>query len=186
MAPLRLLKKYQNKERETMKPPPENTGATTGELRADAQQLGSSASNRIHSEIDARKGTAADQAKSVSSAIDRAASELDNETPQWLKSAFEQGAMQVRKFADTLEQKDSRQILSDLETLARNNPGTFLAGCAAVGFAAARVLRAGGSDASSGQSGQQPQFPPAQVDEPMFRPEGAEPVRNPRTTGEFA
>ena len=169
-----------------MQSPPENTGGTTGELRSDAQQLGNSASNRIHSELDARKGTAADQAKSVSSAIDRAAGELDESSPQWLRSAFEQGATQVRRFADTLEQKDSREILSDVRTLARDNPGTFLAGCAALGFAAARVFKAGSNEGSSNQQRQQAQFPPRQVDEPMFRADGTDQTRSPRTTGEFA
>ena len=168
-----------------MQSPPESTGGTTEELRSDAQQLGSSASNRIHSEVDARKGAAANQVKSVSSAFDKAANELDNDAPQWLKSAFEQGATQVRRFADTLEQKDSREILNDLQTLARNNPGTFLAGCAAVGFAAARVIKAGGSETSANSSKQQPQFPPVPVDEPMYRPEGRQQVGSPSTTGEF-
>ena len=167
-----------------MQSPPENTGGTTEKLRADAKQLGTSATNRIHSEVDARKGTAATQAKSVSSAIERAAGELD-EAPQWLKSAFEQGASQVRRFADTLEQKDSREIFNDLQTLARNNPGTFLAGCAALGFAAARVFKAGSPHGSAGMSRQQPAFPPVPVDEPMFRPGLGEQASSPSTTGAF-
>ncbi len=169
-----------------MQSPPQNTGGITNELRSDAEQLTSSATNRIHSELDARKGPAASQVKSVSSAFEKAASEFDESTPQWLRSAFEQGASQVRRFADTLEQKDSRQILNDVQTLARNNPGTFLAGCAALGFAAARVFRAGGSEDSQDQFRQQTQFPPASVDEPMFRPESPDVASSSRTTGEFA
>ena len=168
-----------------MQSPPENTGGTTEQLRADAQQLGASASNRIHSELDARKGTAATQVRSASSAIERAAGELEQDAPQWLKSAFEQGATQVRRFADTLEQKDSREILDDVQNLARNNPGTFLLGCAALGFAAARVFKAGASEGSPSQSPQQAAFPPVPVDEPMFRPEGPQSVRSPSSTGEF-
>lgn len=169
-----------------MQSPPQNTGGTVDELRADAQQLTSSASNRIHSELDARKGTAATQVKSVSSAIERASGEFDESTPQWLKSAFEQGASQVRRFADTLEQKDSRQILRDVQTLARDNPGTFLAGCAVLGFAAARIFKAGASDGTTDQfQPQQAQFPPVQVDEPMFRPETGQQTTSPNTTGAF-
>ncbi len=169
-----------------MQSPPQNTGGTTGELRDDARQLTNSASNRIHSELDARKGTAANQVKSFSSAIERASGEFDESTPQWLKSAFEQGATQVRRFADTLEQKDSRQIFRDFQTLARDNPGTFLAGCAVLGFAAARIFKAGASDGSTDNfQRQQAQFPPTQVDEPMFRPESGAPARAPNTTGAF-
>lgn len=169
-----------------MQSPPENAGGTASELRADAQQVTSSAKNRIHSELDARKGTAANQARSVSSAIDRAAGELDEGAPEWLKSAFQQGATQVRRFADTLEQKDSRQIVGDLQTLARDNPGTFLVGCAALGFAAARIFKAGASDSSADQPRQQAQFPPVQGEEPTFRSQGSDPARSPSRTGEFA
>ena len=154
------------------------------EVRSDAQRLSNSASNRLHSEIDARKGTAAEQARSVSTAIDRASSELDQNAPQWLKSAFQQGAEQVQRFADTLEQKDSRQILSDIRDLARNNPGAFLAGCAALGFAAARVFKAGAPDEPSSRS-QPSQLPPIQGEEPMFRPSGSESTRSPSPAGEF-
>ena len=129
-----------------METPSSEGSGTRSELSGDVQQLGSSAANRLHSEVDARKGGAATQARSLSSAIERAGSELDDGAPQWLRSAFQQGATQIQRFADTLEQKDSREILSDVQNLARNNPGTFLAGCAALGFAAARVFKAGASD----------------------------------------
>lgn len=133
-----------------MQPQSDTSGGATEELRSDAKQLASSAQDRVHSEIDSRKGSAATQAKSVSSAIDRAAGELDDDAPQWLQSAFRQGAQQVQRFADTLEQKDSRQLVDEVSNFARNSPGTFLAGCAAAGFAAARIFKAGASDSSSG------------------------------------
>jgi hypothetical protein len=164
---------------------PRETSGMSSELRSDAEQLGTSASNRVHSELDARKGSAAEQAKSVSSAINRAADELDEGVPQWLKSAFQQGAQQVQRFADTLEQKDSRQIMSDIQTMARNNPGTFLASCAALGFAAARIFKAGAPEGAQGQS-QQTQFPPVQVEEPMFRPTVGDVAPSANRTGEFA
>ncbi len=161
------------------------------DVRDDAKRLSSAAGDRIHSEIDARKGTAAEQAKSVSSAIGTAADQLDDGAPQWLKSAFQQGAQQVQRFADTLEQKDSREILRDVQDMARNNPGAFLAGCAALGFAAARILKAGAPDNRTGAAGnvpsqsRQPQVPPAQRDEPV-RSVGAGASFSPSQTGEFA
>ena len=162
-----------------------NADSIGSEIRSDVDKLSTSASNRVHSELDSRKGAAAEQAKSVSSAFQRAAGELDDGAPQWLKSAFQQGAQHVRRFADTLEQKDSRAILNDIQAMARNNPGAFLAGCAAVGFAAARVLKAGASESSMGQS-RQPQFPPRQVQEPMFRQSGSDSAPATKPAGEFA
>lgn len=151
-----------------MSPPANNEPGLQSELRSDAQELGSSAKNRIHGELDARKGTAATQARSVSSAIERAGSELDQGSPEWLRSAFQQGANQIQRFADTLEQKNSREILDDVRTFARDNPTTFLAACAAAGFAASRLFKAGASDSTTGLSSQN-QGPPRNVEEPTFR-----------------
>lgn len=121
-----------------------NRGAAS-ELRQDAQQLGSTAANRLHSEVDARKGAAVGQAQSVSSALNQTAEGLGENSPEWLKSTLRKGAQQIQRFADTIEQKDSRQMMNEAQNFARDNPGTFLAACAAVGFAAARVLKAGGA-----------------------------------------
>jgi hypothetical protein len=177
---------------------PSGDGAgTRGEIRSDVQQISSSASNRLHSEVDARKGTAATQARSLSSAIERAGGELDDGAPQWLRSAFQQGATQIQRFADTLEQKDSRQILNDVQDLARNNPGTFLAGCAALGFAAARVFKAGASESTTGSGSFEPQtyntdtleLDPAmqsQGQEAMFRSPNISEDSSPTPAGGFA
>jgi hypothetical protein len=166
----------------------QESGSSSGtgeQLKTDAKQLGATASNRLHSELDARKGTAATQARSVSSAIGQAAEGLDDGAPQWLRSAFQQGAQQVQRFADSLEQKDSRQILSDVQDLARNNPGAFIAGCAALGFAAARILKAGAPDASATAQSRPSQLPPVQGEEPMFRSPAATSSTSPSSAGEF-
>ena len=137
-----------------MQQPSNPGGGTTGELRSDAKELGSKAANRLHSELDSRKGAAVSQAQSVSSAIGRTADNLDGHTPDWLKSAFRQGADKIQQFADTIEQKDSRQILDEVQSFARERPALFLGACAAAGFAAARVFKAGGEQQSGQQFGQ--------------------------------
>lgn len=192
-----------------MQQPPNQDGGTASALRSDAQQLGSTAASRLHSEVDARKGNAVNQAQSVSAAISQAADGLDDSSPDWLKSAFRQGAQQIQRLADGLEQKDSRQLIRDAQDFARNNPGTFLAACAAIGFAAARVLRAGGEqqrggqpgeDSSFGQSessrsdpaiGQKPAFQgqsgtPSAQGTPAYDPAGYEAGARADTPGEFA
>lgn len=45
-------------------------GGVGSELMADARDVGITAVNRLHSEVDTRKGDAATQAKSVSTAIE--------------------------------------------------------------------------------------------------------------------
>lgn len=136
-----------------MQPQSDSVQSVGNELLADAKDVGNSAVNRLHSEVDGRKGDAATQVKSLSTAIRTAGGNLDSDAPAWLKSAFEQGAQQVQKFADTLEQKNSRQLVGQVSDFARNSPGTFLAACAAAGFAAARIFKAGSSENMPTQPG---------------------------------
>jgi hypothetical protein len=138
-----------------MQQPPSQNAGTGSELAADAKQVTSKAVDRVHSELDSSKGDAATQAKSVSTAIQRAAGELDEGTPAWLKSALQQGADQIQRFADSIEQKDSRQLVGDVQTFARERPAVFLAACAAAGFAAARIFKAGADGTTSQGQGQQ-------------------------------
>ena len=116
------------------------------ELMTDAKGVGTSAVNRLHSEVEARKGDAATQVVAVSLAIERAAGELDDNAPSWLKPALEKGAKQIQLLANSIEQKDSRQLAGEISDFARGSPGTFLSVCAAAGFAAARVFKAGNSE----------------------------------------
>lgn len=160
---------------------PSSSGAGS-ELRSDAQHLGHSAANRLHSEVDSRKDTAAHQAQSVSSAIRQTSDQLGEDTPDWLRSAFQKGAEQIQRFADTIEQKDSRQLVREVENFARERPGAFLLGCAAAGFAAARVLKAGG-EPSSGPDQSPSQFRP--TDETAFGASWSEPGSESKSTGEF-
>ena len=135
-----------------MQQPSIPSGGATGELRSDAKELGSKAADRLYSEADSRKGAAVSQAQSVSSAIGKTADSLDDSAPDWLKSAFQQGARKIQQFADTIEHKDSRQILDEMQSFARERPALFLSACAAAGFAAARIFKAGGEQQSASDS----------------------------------
>lgn len=167
-----------------MEPQPDTVQGVGNELLSDAKDVGTSAINRLHSEVDARKGDAVTQVKSVSSVIQNAAGGLDPNAPTWLKSAFEQGAQQVQKFADTLEQKDSRQLVNEVSDFARGSPGTFLAACAAAGFAAARIFKAGSSDNTPSQPGPIGEVRAAGSGQIDSSPQTSRPVEAPH--GQFA
>lgn len=115
------------------------------ELSRDASQLKDTASQRIQQEADTRKGQAAQIAGSASSALNKAASELeqDNNAPDWLSSVVRQAAGSIDRLAGEIDGRSLNQLGQQLTGFARSNPGTFLAAAAAAGFAAARVLRAG-------------------------------------------
>lgn len=130
-------------------------------LKQDGVALKDKAIDRLTSEADSRKGMVSDQLKSVSSALDAASDGLTNQggdAPEWLKSGLRQVAMTVEQLADRVQNKGSAELVGELRSFARNNPGTFLMACAAVGFAAARVFKAGEPD-----TGPQPQTPPSSV-----------------------
>jgi hypothetical protein len=139
-----------------------NLSGVGAELLKDGKSVGSSVANRLHSEVDARKSDGLAQVQAVSSALEKTAGSLDEGAPTWLKNAVEQGARQISRFAESLEQKDSRQIVNDVTDFARQSPGTFLAACAAAGFAASRLFKAGAGEAIEGTDTEQSlQFAPA-------------------------
>jgi hypothetical protein len=143
------------------------SGGLREELRSDAGTITQSAKERLGSEIDARKGIATNQAKSLSSALDKAAGEL-NDSPEWLRSILQQGAQTLQRFADTVEQKDGRELTRDVQRLARENPGMFFGACALAGFAAARVLKAGaGTSGSTGSTSGANSVEPYQAGDPV-------------------
>jgi hypothetical protein len=126
------------------------------ELKQDAQKLGSVAGDRLTQEADSRKGVIASQARSVSGALEKAADELGGQdTPDWLRSSLQQGAQTLQRLADSVERKDPRQLLNDMNDLGRQHPGAFLGACAVAGFAMARVFKAGAAGAvgTQGTSG---------------------------------
>ncbi len=115
------------------------------ELSRDASQLKDTAGQRIEQEADTRKGQAAQIAGSASSALSKAASELeqDDNAPDWLGSAMRHAASSIDRLAGEIDGRSVNQMGQQLMNFARSNPGTFLAASAATGFAAARMLRAG-------------------------------------------
>ena len=149
------------------------------ELRGDAQTLTHAAGARLQNEADNRKSAVTDQAKTLSSALEKVAGEMGDDVPNWLKSAFSQGAQSLSKLAETANQRDSRQLIGNVQDFAKQNPTTFLTGCAALGFAAARVFKAGESaaaDTTSGSPGASNRGPEAASGETYAPSNGAAPL----------
>ncbi|MET1753981.1 hypothetical protein ABVV53_00660 [Novosphingobium sp. RD2P27] len=157
-------------------------GGLRDELKEDTGRVTGAAADRLQSEADKRKGEVAGQAHAVSSALDSAARELGQDSPSWIKSALEQGARSVEQLAQTVEGKDSRQLAGDVQQFARQRPGSFLAGCALLGFAASRVFKAGGSQGSQSSSGN---TTPRSTSTPVYDPYEPETARGARPMMDF-
>lgn len=65
-----------------------------------------------------------------------------------------QAGERVKDVGDRLERRGIDGVLNDVQDFARRRPGAFLAGCAAAGFVAGRLIRGGkaASDNSNGSS----------------------------------
>ena len=129
------------------------TGGVKQELASDAKTIGDAARGKVEEKAAAGKEQATQAARNTSSALNKAVDALreDNDTPQWLTKAFETGARELDKLASSFEGKDMRAITNDVTDFARRSPVAFLGVAAALGFVAARFLRAG-SDYGSHQS----------------------------------
>lgn len=137
---------------------PESAGEVKRELSDDAQRLKHTAIDQAESTAREGQQQATQAAHAASSAIQKAADELqqDDKAPEWLASAASSAARQVGDFAQQLENTNPREVVRWTTDFARTNPTSFLTVSAALGFAAARFLRAGADyqhDTSGGTSG---------------------------------
>lgn len=127
-----------------------------GELKHDAARLKDTMGTRAKQEAENRKGQAVHVAGSASTALNTAADDLrDNpDVPDWMATALQQAARKIEGLASHIDGRNVDELGQEVAEFGRRNPGTFLAASAAVGFAAARVLRAGADKKRHDHEGQ--------------------------------
>ena len=113
------------------------TSGITDRIKQDGKQ-----------KIDATKRSAADQIDQVAQALTRAGEELNQSQPT-LANYASQIANSVGTFANRLRDGNMDDLVSDARELARRNPGLFLIGGVALGFAVSRFLKASGDQLQS-------------------------------------
>jgi hypothetical protein len=101
----------------------------------------------VHDEANARVSEAADGAAQEAERAARAASDAAADYPSGRMEAraLEGVSRLLEDTAGNLRSADLDTVSRELTRFARRNPVTFMAGAAAIGFAAARLLRAGGA-----------------------------------------
>ncbi|NVD45387.1 hypothetical protein [Qipengyuania atrilutea] len=132
------------------------------DLKGDARELKDTAVKQGEAKAGKEKDRVGRMAHSASSAMQTAADELrnDDQSPDWLASAFSSIAREVDGLATRLQDKSPRELASETRRFARDNPSAFLGASAVAGFAAARFLRAGAEyhddyDVGSDEQGQE-------------------------------
>jgi hypothetical protein len=99
--------------------------------------------------IESGKRSAADQIDQVAQALSRAGEELNQSQPT-LANYAGQIASTVSNFATRLRDGNMDDLVSDTRELARRNPGLFLLGGVAFGFALSRFLKASAEQSRAG------------------------------------
>lgn len=121
------------------------------DLKVQGREVADQVKQAAEGEIERRSTKLADGLDSVGQAMRVAADDLEREGQDWLADYTRRAAGQVERVTRYLHDEDAPAMLTDLEDMARKNPGTFLGTSFAAGLAAGRFLRSSGPEAGLGQ-----------------------------------
>ena len=117
----------------------EPTGTDRGH---DGGDLAAAARDRGMEQLESAKARLADGAERVAAAVERTADELDGGGEEGISGFGRSAATLMRQLAGGLRERDIEEFARELGSLARRNPGVFLAGSVALGFGIARFFKA--------------------------------------------
>jgi methyl-accepting chemotaxis protein len=137
------------------------SGLTDGVTRAakdNANQLGdaaldmaNSAKDKVEAAVSQRKSLGADYIGSLAQATERAAHEFDAELPQ-AAHYIRQASEQMQGVADTVRERDVRELVGEVQDFARRQPTLFFGGAVVLGFAALRFLKSTAPNGGNGEA----------------------------------
>ena len=112
------------------------------------------ATEQVTSRLDMGKEYVAETVTGVAQALRQTGQHLREEGAQpTLATYADRGAEQIEQFGGYLRQRDTGQIVTDLEGFARRQPMVFAGGAFALGMLAVRFLRSGGQPQQPSASG---------------------------------
>lgn len=119
-------------------------------VKEGAQQ----AKGRVSEQVDQRSTQAGQQVRSTGDALRQTAQQLRSEGKDQPAQAAERAASQAEKIGGWLERSSGDDILNDIEDFGRRQPLAVGAAGLALGFAAARFLKASSQQRYSSRYGQ--------------------------------
>jgi hypothetical protein len=111
------------------------------EAKGRAGRLLDEAKDRARSAIDERKEGLAQDVGDFAHALRASASDLEGHNKAYVAHYVQQAASSVEQIADTLHRQDLTELMRRTEDFARRQPGLFIGGAVAAGFALARLLK---------------------------------------------
>ena len=128
--------------------PGSSHGAADADLKAKAREVGDEVKQQGKAQLDSYRGTAADELEKVARSAQAAADELQHQD-NGLSTYVSEMAQGMVELADNLRGKSVDELVGEVNRLARNNPGLFIAGSVALGFGLTRFARASSHRAES-------------------------------------
>jgi hypothetical protein len=130
------------------------TDGVTRAAKDNASQLGdaaiemaNSAKERVEAAVGKRKSVGADYIGSIAQATSRAANEFETDLPK-AAQYIRQAAEQIQGVADTVRERNARELVGEVQNFARGQPTLFFGGAVVLGFAALRFLKSAAPNSS--------------------------------------
>ena len=131
------------------------SSSPTGEVADKAQETASTlvtqAQELASTQANTQMTRAADTLSSVSQTLQQSASDMGEQQPQVAQLAT-QAAERIDQASNYLREHDLRDIVSEAESYARREPLVFLGAAFAIGFIAARFLKASSPNGSTSRA----------------------------------
>jgi hypothetical protein len=93
--------------------------------------------DRVYHQVDSRKDDLIKGLQGFVSTLENASQNADGFSQQVLHGAVGY----IRKFSDRIENGSTEELMQDARQFIREKPAPFFAGCIALGFLAARILK---------------------------------------------
>ena len=116
-----------------------------GQAQDKAQQAAGHAKGRLREQLDQRSRQAAEQIHQQAADLHAVSDSLREQGKDGPAKAASRLAQYAEKVGGYLREKDADALLADAEDLGRRQPWAVVAGGAALGFAASRLLKASSS-----------------------------------------
>jgi len=121
--------------------------SVTSAAKQEADEIGNAAKDilndtteKVKSTISEQKIAGAEYLDKVARAIHRAAGEFENDVPQAARYIRRAGS-ELSTLAKAVRQRDVRELITEVEDVARRQPALFFGSALILGFAALRFLK---------------------------------------------
>ena len=123
----------------------EQASQLAGQAQEKAQEAKEQAKSQLHSQVDQRSTEAGQRVSGTAGDLQSVARSLREQGKDQPAQLAEKAAERIGKVGSYLEESDADRLLHDVEDYARRQPWVVGLGAAAIGFAAARFLKASSS-----------------------------------------